>query len=182
MTVPHDAVLCLGLGVASHLASREGEPLSAPQRRIATTGFALAWLPLTCTLLWVWTEWSWWYWEPVLSSKWLAVGLGLGLECGAFALALLAGHKLRRRGQLVVLGLIAIYEALMLILPWSYFSHVGTMEELQAGKLAYLFDSWALLATIGLGGLWLIGVGMWTARRLQLSAASDPETSGAHPD
>jgi len=182
VTVPHDAVLCLGFGVAAHLTAAEGHPLSPAARRIAAQGFSLAWLPLTCTLLWVWTEWSWWYWEPVLGSKALALGVGLALECGAFALGLLAAGRLKRRSLLLVLAAIAIYEIVMLTVPWAHFAQVGSLAEVQAGSARSLFASWGLMGTITGGGLWLLGVGLWTARRLVLSASSDPGTSARRPE
>jgi hypothetical protein len=182
VTVPHDAVLCLGFGLAAHLTKPAGEPLAPAARRIAVQSFAAAWLPLTCALLWIWTEWSWWYWEPVLGSKWLALGVGLALECGAFALALLSAGRLRHRTLLGLLGLIMLYEGVMLTVPWSHFALVGSLDELQAGTAAPLFASWDLISTIALGSLWLGIVGLWAARRMRLiSAGSDPGTSSGPP-
>jgi hypothetical protein len=173
MTVPHDAVLCLGLGLASQLVEAEGKVLSPRQRKIATVGFSLAWLPLSCTLLWVWSDWSWWYWEPALGSKWTALGVGLLLECGAFGLAMLGSHRLKRKTQWSVLALIVVYQAIMLVVPWSHFSHVGTVQEIQAGTAPSLFASPALIATIVLGGIWLSALIFLTARRLRSATASD---------
>jgi len=174
MTVPHDAVLCLGFGVAAHLSTTESRPLSPAARRVAAEGFALAWLPLTSALLWLWTDWSWWYWEPVLGSKAIAFTAGVTLECGAFALALLTAGKLSSSGRRWILIGIAVYEGLMLTLPWSHFATVGTLSEVQAGSGRSLFESWGLMGTIAGGGLWLIAIGVWTARRMTLRSASDP--------
>ena len=184
MTVPHDSVLCLGLGLAAHLAVAEDRPLSGPERKVASLGFAAGWLPLSTTLLTVWPDWSWWYWEPVLGSTGVAAGLGLALECAAFGVGLGVGALLGRRAILGVLAALGVLYAALVVVPWGSFSHVGTSQDFEGGRATSLFRSTTLLVVMGVGSLWLAAVGLGTVRKLRTpkaSASSDPGTSEAHP-
>ena len=185
MTVPHDSVLCLGLGLAAHLAVSEERPLSAGERKIAAVGFAAGWLPLSTTLLTVWPDWSWWYWEPVVGSAGLGAGCGLASEGAALGAGLGLGGVLGRRailGGLVALGV--VYAALV-VLPWDHFARVGTSQELSSGRGTSLFQSTTLIVVMGLGSLWLAAVGLGTVltlRSRRATGSSDPGTSEVRPD
>ena len=173
MTVPHDAVLCVGLGIAAHLAAPKGRPLRSATKKIACEGFLLGWIPMTSILLWNWPEWSWWYWEPVLSSRLLSFGLGVGLEVAGFALGLIAMGILHRSAQWTALALTLVVEALLLSLPFDLFNRVGSLSEIQAGGGTPLLSSWSLLTSITVGGLWLTSFVLWTGLRIRRHSLRD---------
>ena len=173
MTVPHDAVLCVGLGIAAHLAAPEGRPLRSATKKIALEGFAFGWIPLSSVLLWYWADWSWWYWAPAIQSQGVSLGLGLTLECVGFGIGLLAAGFLARRAQWLGLGLIGLYEVFMLTLPFAAFARVGTLSEVQAGGGTPLFEAWTLMITLAVGGLWLCAIAWWTGRRISRQSLKD---------
>jgi len=167
MTVPQDTVLCLGLGVAAHLASPGPSPLQADQRRIASAGFSVGWLPLTTVLLVGWPDWSWWYWETVAGHPGLALVLGLVLEVGAFALGLRWAKTLGPPGIAKALAALGLLYAALVVLPFSHYSIVGTAAEVASGGGRPLWKSPGLALALGVGGAWFAASGVVTVLKIR---------------
>ena len=167
MTVPQDTVLCAGLGLLPALLS----PARPRLARVAWAAFAVGWIPVSAAFLLGWPSWSFFY-PPgtlgaALSSPPVALGVGLGVETAAFAAALrwsqrADGPMLRR----AMLGLLLLYAAL-LVLPAGRWLQVGTGAEFAAGTAHPLWEDGALLATLAVGGLWLVAVQGIALRRLR---------------
>lgn len=188
MTVPHDLVMCAGLGVATHLAAAEGVQLDDREKRIALGGFALGWLPVSGVILWCWPDWSWWYLLDLdaTSSATRAISAGVLLaQALVFVLGMAAAGRLERPKRLLLLGLLSILYAGLMVLPWTYFGTVGSADQVLAGQGTPLLQSWGLLAVLAGGGVWLGSVGLATVltirksvgARRALSGPSDPGTS-----
>ncbi len=155
MTVPQDAVLCAGLGVATHLATYGGPPMTDAGRRTMTVGFLAGWLPLTGVLLTRWPDWSWWYWEPMQGNAALALGVGAAVEVAAFFAALKATQGLSPPSLAKVLAVLGVLYAALIVAPWSLWGRVGTAAEHAAGTAPYVWESMDLMITLGAGGAWM---------------------------
>ncbi|HCP47323.1 MAG TPA: hypothetical protein DIU15_14875 [Deltaproteobacteria bacterium] len=171
MTVPQDTVLCLGLGVAAHLASPGPAPLRMDQQRVATSGFAVAWVPLTTVLLVGWPDWSWWYWEFLAGRPGLALVLGLVLEVGAFMLGLRWARSVGPPSITKALVALGVLYAALVVLPFQHYKMVGTAAEVASGAGTPLWRSPGLALALGLGGAWFAAFGVVTVLRIRKLAA-----------
>ena len=184
MTVPQDTVLCVGLGLAAHLAHAPAPtPLSLPERRCAVAGVLGGWLPLSAALLFWWPDWSWWYLPALEDQPLVALVLGLGLEITGFLVAFRTSSGLApaaRYRALVATGLLYL---LLVVLPWKYYLPVGSAEAFRNGSAPWIWESPDLLITLGLGGLWMGLVLGLTALRIRRGRepASPSGTEAEHP-
>jgi hypothetical protein len=168
MTVPQDILLCGGLGVAAHLIPAAGAQLGPRGRVIASVGLAIAWVPVTSTLLSHWLDWSWWYWEPVEGNLALSLGLGITLELAAWFLGLYGTIALARRSRLKLLGVLGVIYSLALVLPWPLYSKVGTAAQVREGTAPMLWEASDLMVFLVVAGAWLgivLGSTAWKLRK-----------------
>jgi len=173
VNVPHAAVLCLGMGLAAHLAAPHGRPLRRMTKKIALEAFLLAWVPLATVLLWRWPDWSWCYLAPLAGHDVLALVLGLGVELGAFLLSLHVAGVLSRSAQVAGLLLLGLITLVLFATGPSSFHTVGSAAEFATGGGVPLSSSTPLLITLSIGGLWLAGVGAWGVRRVRQHSLRD---------
>jgi phosphate transport system substrate-binding protein len=158
--------MCLGIGIAANLGASGSVQVRLEAERLARNGFLASWLPFTAVLLLAWPDWSWWYWSGVEDQVGLAFVLGVVLEVGGFWLG---GRASQGRSPPVIkrmlLATAGVYVCL-LILPWPWYSHVGSAEQFRAGAAVPMWKHWPLLGTLVVGGAWMFGVLAATAVRL----------------
>jgi len=158
MTVAQDTVMCFGIGVAANLGASGTGALRLEAQKIARNGFLASWLPFTTALLVAWPDWSWWYWSGVEDRVGLALVLGIGLEVGGF----FAGRRLASGLSPPVIGRVLAAVALIylcsLIVPWQWYSHVGTAEQFRADAAIPLWRHVPLLITLVVGGAWMFSI------------------------
>lgn len=171
MTVPQDTVLCAGLGLLPALLAA-GRP-HADRVGPAWLAFAVGWLPVSAVFLLGWPSWSWWYppgaFGELVAGPGPALILGFGLETAAFALAL---RWSRSRPEPIVrraVFAIAIIYVCLLVLPAGRWLSVGTEAEFVAGAAKPLWSVAPLVATLAVGGAWLVLIQGLLVRRLRPS-------------
>ncbi len=165
MTVPQDATLCFGLGMAAHLAYAAGPSLDSAATKRAVATFAAGWVPLTTVLLVGWPDWSWWYWDALAGRTDLALIFGLILEVGGFALGLKTTQALSPPARLKGLAVLGGVYTLLLVLPWSRYSRVGSHAQFEIGEAPWLWEALDLMGVLAVGGMWFVGVtayGAWS--------------------
>jgi len=173
MTVAQDTMMCLGIGVAANLGINSTGPLKLQAQKVIRNGFLASWLPFTAALLLAWPDWSWWYWSGVEDRIGLALVLAVVLEVGAFFLGRRVARGLSPSAigrMLVGVGLLYIC---LLVLPWQWYSQVGTASQFRSGAATPLWRHGALLVTLVVGGAWMFSVlGLTVAKLWRLGTIS----------